>query len=474
MEATVAPPNAENQIAYQNFLENTTNVPRSKELDSVTEQGDTLLPIPTKEKKKFALSLYYSLENERKKVEELYKSDLTDRDIDDVIDADLRSSWLEFAFNTPLTTFDYVIKDKKFCNPGSNVPAETSYYKYAEQVSGIPQNKLDSLTFDQLMKTTREVPEAVGFKQIQTAFQNGTEAAFYISPPTYATNEKPAEGFGNYLMIYFFEKDGDKIHNHIVRVDEQSDYSSSKSLYAKAKALTGQANDLPENDHLNQNWFLMKPILMNQKHNINEFLQKVGISQEQLMKGLKYETVMNGDPILLEMKSMYLTKLHELKQGRYDKAGQDQLLNAMFNRTLELKTIADQHDIEHIKAEYKRAAALMPTIQADVRTNIAAWISRYDRQAMVEGGASCPTSTKSETVQKAFEMQFGNHALLNSLFGAPSLEKASESCWCGRASDGHYHCPNEKCKKTYENESDRPKDKRTTRCDCGCEFKFNC
>lgn len=80
----------------------------------------------------------------------------------------------------------------------------------------------------------------------------------------------------------------------------------------------------------------------------------------------------------------------------------------------------------------------------------------------VAGSCGGTGNTKSNGL-----FNFGFEALMDVLFG----EESSVCSVCGGdTSDGHYHCPNEKCKKRYADETNKSSSDRTKECSCGFEF----
>ena len=284
---------------------------------------------------------------------------------------------------------------------------------------------------------------------------------------------------GDYSFLFAFRPkvlpDGKiEVRERILRYPEaKGSVNVSRHLYA---GLTGNC------EFSEPTQFLENPLIysdIDPELNIDAVSAVLGIEEEKIAEARAFEDTVRTD--LSGWIGRYCDKLIEI--SRFSTGSPDFvegvaelkiILSAIYNRAQDIAAIPTDQKASNNQVQQS-------VMKSDIDKQI--YLAYMERQAYVIGGGSCPVTGAASNIGSAGYWTVGdiyNSMTIGSLDFFFHNEQVKRCGVCGRSSeDNHYHCPgrdvdrpNWQCNKFYPDETNRPPEKRTKKCNCG--FQFSC
>lgn len=188
---------------------------------------------------------------------------------------------LEFAAGVKKTSITYRLhNDGRLYYPG-----------FAEPIA----NSLER-AFLATPNNSREQAEFLGWLKIEEAFANGAQHVLQLSPPS---PENPEHG--NYGFLFWFERDGGSVVNHILRYNEQK----NGNLQASWQVAAALGLPLPTSPISEKDYLLSPIVLMGERNVLLRKLEHLGFDIDAT-KGYELEKAILSDPMLQILLEKYM------------------------------------------------------------------------------------------------------------------------------------------------------------------------
>jgi len=222
---------------------------------------------------------------------------------------------MEFAAGVKKTSIEYQIReDRRIYSGPFKQPVEHLFYQTA-QLAG-----LDS----------REEAELTGWRKLEQQFKQSATDVIQVSPPS-QTNPQ----HGEYGFVFWFQRQGDRLTNHILRYSE-----SDRINLLNSRRILESFNYTSDIENITDQTLLENPInISHLKEQIPEMLKQAGLTLNE--EGTQLEAAILKDPeaqILLnkyyrslsdnesvDQSIAYLSRLFQIAQrkatvyGQYDR-----------------------------------------------------------------------------------------------------------------------------------------------------------
>ncbi len=307
------------------------------------------LPSLKSENQKNSIFDFYSIENEISFIEK--NGSLSFEDKNYYLKESVLRFLGEFAGKIPYTKISYFQEnDQKLYSKGLKKSASEIYKENAEKQG----------------KNSREEADYIGFSKIEKAFINGSNFAYWISPPS---NE---EGFGDYGFAFILIKNNKKIDEYIVRYDEK-------------RGSLDESNKLIEGKTMQSALDFLKNPFFSFEEDANQSFQwllnkKLNFSSELIYKSKVFEEVINQ-----ELSSWI--DLYSKAINKKDIFSAKKILTAIYNRAVEINNNIENYIFtkQEININQKNKLTYL---------NEHLLLNEYSKKhAYVFGGGSCPTSS---------------------------------------------------------------------------------
>lgn len=421
----------------------------------------------------------YSTLNTIHKAKEYASRGASEMDIHAIEYRNLQKAILEFVFKTPSTGIEYLFdSDNRMKYGNVNHPIIDEWFMNAQVMTGKSKDQLLSLNEKEIQDERREAADAVGQMQIEAWLSgNDINTAFLISPPSFGEN-----GFGTHSFFLIFRKIGDtykKVDVDLERYQETPDFSRSATKLLKLISYLRKGGifyrDAGVQGIKNEKGFLINPVGAKiEDWQLRNLLDSLEFDESKQKKGRQYERLIESDLVLRQLTETYLQEIMLYKDIPviFDTKSLDDLLNAIFNRALELKEkVRNVSDFEleqmHMQGSFFETDRHLFGLPIDLI------VHHYNQgQARVSGG-SCPVSQKNNSKDTTGGLL--THSSMDQIFSNINMnQENSGNCnQCHESlADDHYHC--DKC--GFKHPSARHVSHRPTQCQNpdGCDRKFGC
>ena len=421
----------------------------------------------------------YSTLNAVYKAKEYVGRGASEMDIHAIEYRNLQKAILEFVFKTPSTGIEYFFdSDNRMKYGNVNQPIIDEWFSNAEAMTGKSRHQLLSLNEKEIQDERREAADAVGQMQIE-AWLSGKDinTVFLISPPSFGE-----KGFGTHSFFLIFRKIGDtykKVDVDLERYQETEDFSKSATKLLKLISYLRKGGiayrEAGVQNIKNERGFLINPVGAKiEDWQLRNLLDSLEFDESKQKRGRQYERLIESDLILQQLIETYLQEimLHKDMSVIFDTKSLDDLLNAIFNRALELKekvSTISYFELEQLHGQ----GSLFETDKHLFGLPIHLIVNHYNQDHARISGGSCPVSQKNNNAGTSGGILA--HSSMDQIFSNVNMnqEKSGSCNQCHESlADDHYHC--DKC--GFKHPSARHTDNRPTHCQNpdGCDRKFGC